>query len=95
MVDFSLDAVKYTPPLELAGNQKPRKPDEEQKFSHQIENILVKSQLEPAPIRKVGSEAERKRWKRGKRRLDNSEEIIEKEEEKKNGVKGSIIDFRA
>lgn len=83
------------PPAEAPDSQKPRKAEEEQKFAHQLEQLVVKEQQEAEAAKKVGDEEPKKREekKRGKneKRKENHHQQIAGDSEVESR-KGHILD---
>ena len=79
--DISSSAVP--PPAETPGANKPRRVEDEKKFAHQLEQLVVKEEKESEKVKKVGDqeskEQEKKRGKNEKNQQTSETEDLEPE----------------
>ncbi|MDD2890347.1 MAG: hypothetical protein PHE49_06880 [bacterium] len=93
--------VSMIPAATTPNAHKVKKPEEEQKFAHQLEHLVVKEEKESDKAKKVGEdekqEAEAKKKKKGNQNPSNENQNLStnnQEGEEKN-EKGQIIDISA
>ena len=85
--DVSSSAIPA--PAETPGAQKPRKIEDEKKFAHQLEQLVVKEQKESEKIKKIDQEEQKEQQNRGKNEKNKQSQETEDIEPER---KGRLVD---